>query len=271
MGIGQAISRVKEGVRRAGLEGVVAGLGEQLRSAAIPSALRPAAKKLADLLTLPAQEPVVSLHEAIAAHEMSSVSHAEVAAAGGVCPFSGANAGLAALLDASQFEAPAFEVAHTVDAVEPVEAQLVESVASETIAVGLPKKAKPPASKPAAAKTAAAKPAVAEKAIAEKPAVAASSVAAKAVSAKAAPAAKPVATKSQPAAKPSAKRVAKATEVVKAHAPEKKSHPPTEKASEKVAARPATSKTPARSTISPAKSPRPAAKRPVAKAVKKKD
>ncbi len=225
MGIGQAISRVKDGVRRAGLEGVVAGLGVQLRSAAIPSALRPAAQKLADLLAMPAQQPVVSLDASIAAHEATSVSHAELAAGGGVCPFTGANAGLAALLDASQFEAPAFEVVHTEDAVEPLDAQFLEaetaqSMASETSSIE-----------------------VAPKLIA------------------------PNSLKARRVAKPSVKRVG----LVKAGVPEKKSPSVSEKEPEKVAARPATSKTPARSTASTSKIARPAARRPVAKAVRKKD
>ena len=249
MGIGQAFSRVKESVRRTGLDSLVAGLGEQLRSRAIPAPLRPAAARLADLLHVSEPREVVSLTDAIeahAAHAASGVSEADMAAAAGVCPFSGMNAGLAGLLDASQFENAAFE-AEIVHEAERVQAAPTVAKPKTAPARKTPVKAAVKAAVKVATK-------VASGAAAKSPAKVAAEL--NGTSQRRAPS--KVNDRAQPATK------------------SKKSQPSAEKDVQKVAAKPASSKTPARSKASTSKpasvsAVRPAAKRPIAKAATKKD
>ncbi len=251
MGIGQAISRVKESVRKTGLD--------SLRSAAIPASLRPVATRLAELLRAPEAAPVVSLSQAISKNDAQAqmgASHEDLAAAGGVCPFSGMNAGLAGLLDASQFEGAA------VSEGAGQESPLVPARDSDT------KRSKPLA---LTAKTQRSHSANRDRAMPSKEHAPSGHAAPKRVVAKvgAKVGAKVSAKVAVKASAPSpAKAVAKAIAKPELPPKSKKSQPRAEKESEKVAARPATSKTPARSKDSATKS---AAKRPTAKAVSKKN
>ncbi len=291
MGIGQAISRVKESVRKAGLDSVVAGLGEQLRSTAIPASLRPAATRLADLLHVKEGAPVVSLTQAvgldpIGAHPTGesnthgSASHDELASVGGVCPVSGMNAGLAGLLDpgqfdAASFEAPALEVVHTPDELEKEAVQPAKkpkaarkktpvraAVATEELAAAkrVPHNADSGALKRTAKTTG--------KAASSRPAPKHASAQAPAPTRVKAQAKATAATHDKAHDKTAAKSRKSSAKSQSATAANKKSQATAEKDSEQVAARPATSKTPARSKASTSK---PAAKRPTAKAATKKN
>jgi len=253
MGIAEAIARVKEGARRAGLEAV-------LRGGKLPPPLRPAAQRLADLLKI--EEPaaqIVSLNDAIANHEAQErhvgVSHEEMSRAGGVCPFSGMDPNLAALFDLPGLggaDAPD-AVTRSVDAAsslpepqedggefvagQPVQAA---SMPEPEVANSLPSAKRKPAAKASSTRAPAArtKPANNEKKAAEKP-----------------------------SEKRPAKAAGKPVATAAALPAQKKAQAKAEKVVEKLAATPSSSKTPARSTV--AASARPAAKRPNVKAAKK--
>lgn len=92
MGIVAVIARAKKSVKTGGLPGVVEEFGGTLRSRSIPAPLRPAAKRIADLLRVPvavSKKPVSLVEQGNFA-----APHAVDAAASpqGVCPFTGAGA-----------------------------------------------------------------------------------------------------------------------------------------------------------------------------------
>src|SRR4051794_30612158 len=85
MGLADAIARVRQGVKNGGLPAkLTARVAQQLSGSAIPARLRPAAEKLASLLSVAQPQPtrVVSLTDPSTHLHSGSVSV-------GVCPVSG--------------------------------------------------------------------------------------------------------------------------------------------------------------------------------------
>ncbi len=290
MGISRAILRMKEGVHRAGVGRVAAGLEGQLRSASVPSPLRWAARRLAGFIGRdgPAADAVVSLDAAIEAQ--AGRARSELAGSGGVCPFSRTGQGAvggsdasgvdASSFEASSFEAPALEVVHTADAEvdrasglgrEPVEGEHSDAGA----AVGAPVPTAPAAPGATAELQLAAQPAAepavtgAARRFSSAKAAAKPATAVLLGSSRSAPKARSAKSAEPGAGGLSATPVPRASSTPTAGAGQgKKAQTTSEKDAVKVAAGPVSSKTPARSVASSGRS---AAKRPVAKAAKKRD